>query len=200
MYICYDSKELVGSAIEMQMEVVHNVKSKVQTYEKLFHDYYNPLVQYAVTLLKDADDAEDIVQQVFVSFWEKYDSIEIHTSERAMLYKAVYNACLNKIKFRKVRTTFAQEYTPDVENHTAVEELQAKELQHTINAAIENMPEQCGKIFKMSRFEQLKYQEIADQLGLSVKTVENQMGKALKLVRESLKVFLTVFILFLIEK
>lgn len=200
MYICYDSKELVGSAIEMQMEVVHNVKSKVQTYEKLFHNYYNPLVQYAITLLKDADDAEDIVQQVFVSFWEKYDSIEVHTSERAMLYKSVYNACLNKIKFRKVRTSFAQEYTSDVENHTAIEELQAKELQHTINAAIESMPEQCGKIFKMSRFEQLKYQEIADQLGLSVKTIENQMGKALKLVRESLKAFLTVFILFLIEK
>ena len=200
MYICYDSKELVGSAMEMQMEVVHSIKSKVHTYEQLFHDYYTPLVQYAITLLKDADDAEDIVQQVFVSFWEKYDSIEVHTSERAMLYKAVYNACLNKIKFRKVRISFAQEYLADVDNHTAVEELQAKELQQTINAAIENMTEQCGKIFKMSRFEQLKYQEIADQLGLPVKTIENQMGKALKLVRESLKAFLTIFILFLIEK
>jgi RNA polymerase sigma-70 factor (ECF subfamily) len=186
--------------VEMEMEVVHNVKSKVQSYEQLFHAYYNPLVQYAITLLKDADDAEDIVQQVFVSFWEKYDSFEIHTSERAMLYKAVHNASLNKIKFRKVRTTFAQELTTEIENHTAVEELEAKELQHKINQTIDNLPEQCGKIFKMSRFEQLKYQEIADQLGLSVKTIENQMGKALKLVRESLKAFLTIVILFLIEK
>ena len=107
---------------------------------------------------------------------------------------------MNKIKSRKVRTSFAQQYVTEVEQHTIVDDLQATELQNTINTTIEQMPEQCGKIFKMSRFEQLKYQEIADQLGLSVKTIENQMGKALRLVRESLKAYLTVFILFLLEK
>jgi RNA polymerase sigma-70 factor (ECF subfamily) len=62
------------------------------------------------------------------------------------------------------------------------------------------MPEQCGRIFRMSRFEQLRYQEIADQLGISVKTVENQMGKALKIAREHLSDYLPLLILFLIQE
>ena len=69
------------------------------------------------------------------------------------------------------------------------------ELQEKIEASIESLPTQCARIFKMSRFEELKYQQIADELGLSIKTIENQMGKALKLLRVSLKDFLVMLIL-----
>lgn len=200
MYICYDSQEFVGVTRFRQMEIVHDVKSNVRSYEALFHAYYSPLVKYATSILKDIDDAEDIVQQTFITFWEKYTESEIHTSERALLYKAVQNACLNKLKHQKVRMAFAKESSFQSEKHTVVEDLEASELQQKIDGAIAEMPEQCGKIFKMSRFEQLKYQEIADQLGLSIKTIENQMGKALRIVRENLKDYLLVFILFLIEK
>lgn len=162
----------------------------------IFNQYYQPLVQYGNTFMKDLDEAEDVVQQVFVSVWEKRESTEIHTSLRALLYKAVHNACLNRIKQQKVRRDFAQSEMAGNTEASVADPLQAKELQQKIEEAIGELPEQCAKIFRMSRFEQLKYQEIADQLQLSVKTVENQMGKALKLMRESLKEYLPVLIFF----
>lgn len=165
----------------------------------VFRDYYKPLVRYGNTFLKDSDEAEDIVQQVFVSLWEKRTQLDIHTSIRAVLYKAVQNACLNKIKHLKVRHVYAEELKATALHEDSSDSVQAAELNERIQQAMESMPEQCGRIFKMSRFEQLRYQEIADQLGLSVKTVENQMGKALKIVREELKDYLPLLILFFIQ-
>jgi RNA polymerase sigma-70 factor (family 1) len=176
------------------------VAGDLKTFEMVFRDYYKPLVQYGNTLLKDPDETEDVVQQVFVSVWEKRTQLDIHTSIRALLYKAVHNACLNRIKHYKVRAVHAEEWkaTQFAGTDDASELLQADELNGRIQQAVETMPEQCARIFKMSRFEQLKYQEIADELGLSIKTVENQMGKALKIVREALKDYLPLFILLLI--
>lgn len=165
----------------------------------VFRDYYKPLVRYGNTFLKDSDEAEDVVQQVFVSLWEKRTQLDIHTSIRAVLYKAVQNACLNRIKSLKVRTNYAEELKATAVQEDASDPVQANELNERIQLAMETMPEQCGRIFKMSRYEQLRYQEIADQLGLSVKTVENQMGKALKIVREELKDYLPLLILFFIQ-
>lgn len=162
----------------------------------VFNQYYQPLVQYGNTFMKDLDEAEDLVQQVFVSVWEKRETTEIHTSLRALLYKAVHNACLNRIKQQKVRRDFAQAEFMTQTQESASDPVQEKELQQKIEDAVNLLPEQCAKIFRMSRYEQLKYQEIADELGLSVKTVENQMGKALKLMRERLKDYLPVLILF----
>lgn len=165
----------------------------------VFRDYYKPLVRYGTTFLKDSDEAEDIVQQVFVSLWEKRTQLDIHTSIRAVLYKSVQNACLNKIKHLKIRNNYTEELKATAAYEDSSDPAQVNELNERIRMAMETMPEQCGRIFKMSRFEQLRYQEIADQLGLSVKTVENQMGKALKIVREELKDYLPLLILFFIQ-
>ncbi len=162
----------------------------------IFNQYYQPLVQYGNTFMKDLDEAEDVVQQVFVSVWEKRESTEIHTSLRALLYRAVHNACLNRIKQQKVRRDYAQSEVQNHHDHAVSDPLQEKELQQKIEEAVSLLPEQCAKIFRMSRFEQLKYQEIADKLGLSIKTIENQMGKALKLMRENLREYLPVLIFF----
>ena len=166
----------------------------------VFRDYYKPLVRYGTTFLKDSDEAEDVVQQVFVSLWEKRSQQDIHTSVRALLYKAVHNACLNRIKHQKVRRVYAEDWKATQEQSAVTDTVQAKELDEKIHAAIGSMPEQCAKIFKMSRFEQLRYQEIADQLGLSIKTIENQMGKALRIIREELKDYLPLLLLFLIRE
>ena len=166
----------------------------------VFRDSYTPLVRYGNTFLKDTDETEDVVQQVFVSMWEKRAQLDIHTSVRAVLYRAVHNACLNRLKHQKVRRDYAGDWKNTQSDSEQTDALEAAELQERINRAIETMPEQCARIFKMSRFEQLKYQEIADQLGLSVKTVENQMGKALKIIREALKDYLPLFILFLLQQ
>lgn len=168
-------------------------------FKALFETHYSELIRYACTLLKDSDEAEDIVQQVFVSFWEKRMELEVHTSARALLYRSVHNSCLNRLKQWQVRTKYAGEVKRQGTVINLNNELYRKELEVKIEAAISTLPEQCAKIFKMSRFDQLKYQEIADALGLSVKTVENQMGKALKLMREHLKEYLPLALILLYQ-
>jgi RNA polymerase sigma-70 factor, ECF subfamily len=168
-----------------------------KSFETEFHAHYKALVVYATTILKEQAEAEDMVQQVFISLWEKRNNINIHTSLRALLYKSVYNACLNRIKQLNVRKNYAKEIMITSETASTSEQLQHKELQLKIETALQQLPEQCAKIFKMSRFEQLKYQEIADQLGLSIKTIENQMGKALKIMREQLKEYLPILFILL---
>jgi RNA polymerase sigma-70 factor (family 1) len=175
---------------------IHDFKSgDTETFEGVFHTHYKALAIYAKTILKDMDDAEDTVQQVFISIWEKRKTLEVHTSLKALLYKSVHNACLNRIKQQTVRTKYAAEVQYQAQEWKTDDGMQQKELQKHIEQALNALPEQCGKIFRMSRFEHLKYQEIADQLGLSVKTVENQMGKALKIMKVHLKDYLPIVLI-----
>jgi RNA polymerase sigma-70 factor (ECF subfamily) len=142
------------------------------------------------------DEAEEVVQGTFIGFWEKRENLQIETSLKAYLYRSVRNSCLNEIKRQKVRQVHAQAVlqqevqVAEASDHDALK----IELEDRIHHAIQTLPEQCRLIFKMSRFEELKYQEIADQLGLSIKTVENQIGKALKVLREQLKDYLPMII------
>lgn len=161
-------------------------------FEMLFKTYYQPLCRYANSYLKDPDGAEEIVQAAFIGFWEKRKTISIETSLKSYLYRAIRNACLNELKHEQVKQKYfanesiKEEAKSEPADHLAIHE----ELEDKIRAAIQTLPEQCRLIFTMSRFEELKYQEIADQLNLSVKTVENQMGKALKIMRAQLKEYL----------
>ncbi|TAH42300.1 MAG: RNA polymerase sigma-70 factor [Bacteroidetes bacterium] len=164
--------------------------------ETLFRTYYEGLCKYAHTILNDMDESEETVQQLFIQLWEKRSSMKISNSAQAYLQKAVRNSCLNKIKHKKVRRQYVEEATA-LANHSEPStsiSLQ-NELRDQINIAIESLPEQCRIIFKLSRFEELKYSEIAEQMGLSIKTVENQMGKALRIMREKLKDYLVILIM-----
>jgi RNA polymerase sigma-70 factor (family 1) len=164
----------------------------INAFEMMFKTYYQPLCRYANTLVNDREEAEEIVQSSFVTIWEKRESIEIAESAKAYLYRAIRNASLNRIKHEKVKENYArkQVYLGVPKSESTEQGLIRDELENKIQAAIQQLPEQCRLIFTLSRFEELKYQEIADQLQLSVKTVENQMGKALRMMREQLKDYL----------
>jgi RNA polymerase sigma-70 factor (ECF subfamily) len=171
-----------------------------RSFGQAFKTYAGDLVRYATTILKNSDDAEDIVQQLFVNLWNKKETIDVSASLKSYLYKAVYNSSLNRIRQETVKESYAthagrssDQYAPDAAQQVAV-----KEVSREIEKAISELPEQCRLIFRMSRFEQLKYQQIADQLELSVKTVENQMGKALKHMRERLKGYMMLIALYMI--
>lgn len=169
----------------------------VQAYELLFKQFYQRLCHYAFVLLKDMDESEETVQQVFIAIWDKKDQIEIETSLQSYLYRAVNNACLNKIKQQKTRSRHHDHirYASADSDHSTGQAVISKELEENIYAAVDRLPEQCGLIFRLSRFEGMRYQQIADELGISVKTVENQLGKALKLMREELRDYLPLIIL-----
>jgi len=166
--------------------------SDEQVFETIFRFYYQGLCNYANRLLNDADEAEDAVQLLFIRIWEKREKISINYSFKAYLYKSVHNACLNKIKQLEMKKAHhSKENTvSQTSKSNADQNLFAKELERHIALAIEGLPEQCRIIFKLSRFEELKYAEIAGQLNLSIKTVEHQMGKALRVLREKLKDYL----------
>jgi RNA polymerase sigma-70 factor (ECF subfamily) len=169
-------------------------------FERLFKMHFRGLHAYAITILKDEAMAEEIVQNVFFKVWEKRELLEIETSPKAYLYKAVYHDCLNYLKHKKVKSAHAMHvvrHASDKIENTSGKVLM-RELKEKIQAAMNELPEQCRTIFQMSRFEGLKYQEIADEMGLSVKTVENQMGKALKLMRVKLVEFLPLLLLSLL--
>lgn len=154
-------------------------------FERVFKTNFKALHRYAYTFVKDEYIAEDVVQSAFVKLWEKSSDLRIHSSVTAYLYRSVYHECLNHLKHQKVRTmheTFVKHTTSGSEGSPA-EQMQLKELQDKLSDALAQLPEGCRTIFQLSRFESLRYKEIADKLGISIKTVENQMGKALKVLR-----------------
>ncbi|MES2559091.1 MAG: RNA polymerase sigma-70 factor [Bacteroidota bacterium] len=182
-------------------ELILNIRAgDIRSFERMFNLYAENLVRYATTIVKNSDDAEDIVQQLFVTLWDKKGIPDAGGSLKSYLYRSVYNSSLNKLKQVKVRESYAADsnYVSDGHAASANEVLEHKETAHRIEAAIEELPEQCRLIFRMSRIEQLRYQEIADQLGLSVKTVEAQMGKALKHMRVRLKDYVPAIIIYLL--
>lgn len=163
-----------------------------RVFEVVFRKHYQALCNYAFGLLKDMDDAEEIVQGMFLKLWDQRQDLEITVSLKSYLYRAVHNTCLNRIKHLKIQDNYRQHVGDFLENNhvSATAELFKAELEARIAEAIEKLPEQCRLIFRMSRFEELKYQEIANELHLSIKTVENQIGKALKILRQELAEYL----------
>jgi RNA polymerase sigma-70 factor (ECF subfamily) len=154
-------------------------------FEKVFKTYFRNLHAFAYTFMKDDVIAEEIVQNVFFRIWEKKEQLQIDDSLKAYLYRSVHNESLNHLKHLKIKNSFQLQYSGTMEssNQDASNQMIATELENDIQKAISELPPQCRTIFQMSRFEQLKYQQIADQLNISIKTVENQMGKALKVLR-----------------
>lgn len=171
-----------------------------RVFETVFKKHYQALCNYACGILKDMDDAEEVVQSIFLKFWEQREEIEISVSLKSYLYRAVHNTCLNRLKHLKIQETYRQYVGDYLENthDSATDILDKVELESRIADALEKLPEQCRLIFKMSRFEELKYQEIADRLGLSIKTVENQIGKALKIMRTELADYLPIILLMML--
>jgi RNA polymerase sigma-70 factor (ECF subfamily) len=171
----------------------------VTAFEMYFKTYYQPLCNYAYTFLQDKEEAEEIVQATFLSVWEKRQALNIRTSAKSYLYAMVRNACLNVIKHEKIKQKYVgEEMALADQGYESVSQVMSSiELESRIQKAIEKLPEQCRLVFKLSRFEELKYNEIAEQLDISVKTVENHMGKALKIMREQLKDYLPLIIAFM---
>jgi len=166
-------------------------------FEKVFKLYYKPLCDYACTIIKDSDESEEVVQNIFFVIWSKKKILGISISLKSYLYRSVHNECLNKLKHIKVKLVYAMDLKNNITTSgldNVSENIDAKELNKKIQSALDSLPEQCGKVFKLSRFENLKYSEIALKLDISIKTVENHMGKALKIMRDNLKDYLMLLI------
>ena len=143
------------------------------------------------------DSAKEIVQDAFITLWDKRDSIDLSKSVKSYLTSIIYTRSLNYLrdnkKFNKEILSFENLYP--LSDHTQGDKLVAAEIAQKINKAIEELPEKCREIFVLNRYENLKYREIADKLNLSLKTVEAQMSKALQHMRERLVDYITVILI-----
>jgi RNA polymerase sigma-70 factor (ECF subfamily) len=142
-------------------------------------------------MLRCMDEAEDVVQKMFCTLWDKRAEIDVQVSLKSYLYRTVHNSCLNRLKHEKVREAHKADFTHrHSEAHSRADERMAyDELTAAVKRAVAQLPKQCRAVFELSRSEALTYPEIAERLKISRNTVENHICKALRLLRENLKEF-----------
>ncbi len=162
-------------------------KGDIKSFEALFRAYYKPLLIYSQQIVNDEDEANEVVQEIFLKLWEKRNEIEIRNTVNSYLYRSVYNNSLQLLRRKKLDNKYKQyKNQQKIESINPGEEMEAIELNHKIGLILEGLPENCRKIFKMNRFQGMRYQEIADHLSISIKTVEANITKALKYFRKHL--------------
>ncbi|HMO38987.1 MAG TPA: RNA polymerase sigma-70 factor [Saprospiraceae bacterium] len=168
--------------------------------ELLFRQYYAYVCKTIYQVLNDEQVAEDIAQEVFFEVWRRKEQLTIKTSLRGYLRRAAVNRTLNYLRDRKIKWD-DEPVLPMLEDETpgAPQHLEAGDLQRLIDEAIDALPEKCRVVFILSRQDELSYQEIANNLQISVKTVENQVSKALKHLRIALKPYLSDGLLILLS-
>lgn len=153
-----------------------------KAFEDLFRKFYPVLCLLSRRYTHDMTTSREVVQDIFIYLWEQRKEVEITTSFKSYLSAAVkYNSIRRLNDYRKV--IFLTDKLPD-NSQELYDHLEYAELQASILEAIETLPDQCRKVFIMSRFDQLKYSEIAMQLRLSVKTIEAHISKALRMIQD----------------
>lgn len=163
-------------------------------FQTLFVAYYPPLCVYAKRLLGDHDKAREVVQDVFVRCYEQRAGLPQLVSIKSYLYRAVRNACLNQLKQAQVHQLHHEHLLAGAAGEETTDHLVQLELEAKIWQVVQQLPEQCRKIFRMNRFEEKKNAQIARELGLSIRTVETQISKALKILRRELADFLPLLL------
>ncbi len=173
-------------------------------FEKLYKLYYPKMFAFAKNYVPANEDAENIVQDVFLTLWERKEEIEISFTLTTYLFTLVKNRCLNFLRHKLIEEEYNSQmkkelgfklYALEVFDYSYQSE---EELQEIIRRALDALPERCREVFIKSRIEGLKYKEISDELGISVNTVENQIVTALRKLRVALKDYLPL-LLFLVN-
>lgn len=177
------------------------------TYKAVFRQYYPKLLFYA-TRLVGAEEAEDVVQDVFVELWRRRDTVVIGEQILAFLYRSVYTKAINLLKHQAIENNYSnamteiyerklQFYQPD--HAEVIRKIENQELRQEIYNAINELPDKCREVFKLSYLHDMKNKEIAEALSISLRTVEAHIYKALKFLRERLGHLLLSAIIFSAE-
>lgn len=176
--------------MEQENKTIKNMDSEM--FDSLFRTYYPRLCVFANNYVNDMDAACEIVQNFFVNFWEKHKTLKITTSLKSYFFSSVYHACMQHFRKQKLHEKYTGYVKTLQEQADYSDILEKTETEQKIYTSIESLPPQCKKIFTLSRFDRLKYKEIAAKLNISVKTVEAQISKALKILGEKLADYLPV--------
>jgi len=168
------------------------------SFEQLFRSEYKGLCFFAIRYVRDMETAKEIVQDTFISLWEKRDSIDMEKSVKSYLSTSIKNKCYNHLRNNKKFNSdlILDDVLCEKVSFESNDKLIENELKARISTAIDELPEKCREVFLLSRYENMKYHEIAIKLQISVKTVDTQMSKALQHMRLKLSDYMTlVFII-----
>ncbi len=169
-------------------EDLFNVISTSQTdaFAKFYKQFFQSLLLASDKYVKDINVAEEIVQDVFLKVWENPDSLIQIQSLKSYFYRVVINSSVNHVNRQKNIELHHKKIASDYSEEYLIELDEENEWIMLLHREIEKLPEQCKKVFKLNRFEHLKYKQIATLLSISEKTVENHIGNALKQLRKEL--------------
>jgi RNA polymerase sigma-70 factor (ECF subfamily) len=186
------------------LQLIKNIRQgDVAAFEILYKEYYIYLCLISEHIVKNPSDAEEIVSDVFIRFWNIRERIEITTSIKAYLVRSVYNASLNHLESFRLQNRLTDRFNnSDYElliwdNNYTLGQLFEREILEILEKGISDLPDACRQIFLLSRNENMKYSDIAGKLDISVNTVKTQMKIALARLRESLKDYLAVLLFFI---
>ena len=166
-------------------------------YTEIFERYCKILINHAYKMLGNRDEANDVVQEVFLSIWNKRHELIVTGSLSSYLYKATKNRILNHIAHEKVVSNYADSISNFIENDYVLADsnLREEELEAIIAKEIALLPEKMREVFLLRKVEELSYDEIALQLNITDKTAKQQVYNSLKILREKLKNFMGVFVI-----
>ncbi|HCO68889.1 MAG TPA: RNA polymerase sigma-70 factor [Dysgonomonas sp.] len=179
----HDKKEL--------LEVLS--KGDQNAFRHLFLDYFPKVKEFIAQFLKNEVIAEDLSQDIFVKIWENRKSLPLIHSFDAYIYRMAKNSALNQIKKESYNTIYQEYNNPISESFSIEEDIFAREIKLLIELTVSRMPEQRKRIYTMSRVDGLKNEEIANQLKISKKTVENHLNLALREIKKSITLLLLFF-------
>ena len=172
-------------------------KGDATAFRTIYNGYWEKLFAYTFNRLHIREASEEVVQDVFLSLWQKRESIVITGSLSAYLYGATRHRLLNELRALHVRETYASDYARFVKNtfdNSNVETQDVNDLQRSMEASILELPNQCQTVFRLSRLSHVSNQHIAQRLNISTKTVEKYLTQALKYCRASLGEFLMLLV------
>lgn len=166
------------------------------TFEQLFNTHFVHLCNFAYQYINDTDAAKDITQKVFIRLWESRESMDPQKSIKSYLFTSVRNRSINYIRDQKKYRSYVLDVEiGEVDIAFEEDDLALEDLKIKVAAALAELPEKCRMVFEMSRFQGMKYKEIAEELDISVKTVEAHMSRALKGLKEHLKDYYVLLLL-----
>lgn len=167
------------------------------TFEQLFKTHFVHLCNFSYQYTNDTDAAKDITQKVFIHLWENRAQMDPQKALKSYLFTAVRNRSLNYIRDnKKYRSHLLDVEIEDLDLAFEEDDLALEDLKNKVQEALAELPEKARIVFEMSRFQQMKYKEIAEELDLSVKTVEAHMSRALKGLKKHLKDYYFLIFLF----
>jgi RNA polymerase sigma-70 factor (ECF subfamily) len=185
-------------------QLINGIKNgDVVAFEELYRQYYIFLCLIAEHIVRNPSDAEEIVSDVFVKLWNIREKIEIIISIKAYLVRAVHNTSINFLEQSKTTNKLTDSLNNSDyqllawDSDYPLGQLFEKEIMDILDHGINNLPDACRQIFMLSRNENMKYSDIADKLGISVNTVKTQMKIALSRLRETLRDYLMILLLFM---